>query len=492
MFIALRTVCVGLFVLAVGGSAIGKTSSDSSTTPMYRYFELVSVREKSDRTHTIAIEGQNGKTWYREVQAVLDLRDIATESAWLDETPGDDTYSVRLVVRDKSQAKLRAWTLERVGQPIGVVVNGRLRYADTLHGPIQSTLLIPGLKTLDEALRVCATIHVAGDLDKVDERLQLVTLQYAKFSAGLQRLRDQHAREGPKPEAFEIVSLTKKPDDRHTQPIDGPDGESWYRDPEAGLNMSHLDAMSIGGMTNAAYGIKGVVKPSHMNPFLNWCRDRIGQYFGLISNGQLLHVDRIPGDLADKLNRFALVIEPVEPDQSVETTHPEINRGRPRVEVTVVEEYGRATVVSVDTDYLELVSIRENKDATHSVRVTAIDGGDWYREPTPGADLSHLVFGKAFVEYSAATKKPVIRIPIAGGHRKLVRAWSKSRVHQRIGFVLDGSLIWTGDLQNELTNTVSVPAFNTLDRALPVCAAIRVGGDDEAAGIELARMLGQP
>lgn len=98
-----RGVRMLLAVILAGSCAFHGVSASDSGALNPRYFELVSLHQKADATHLIAVEGSDGNAWYRTPGAILDLRDMATDRAWPDKSPVDDTYYVRLMVRHESQ-----------------------------------------------------------------------------------------------------------------------------------------------------------------------------------------------------------------------------------------------------------------------------------------------------------------------------------------------------------------------------------------------------
>jgi hypothetical protein len=160
-----------LVVLLVGCPVTVKVKQEPVKAMRADYFELVSLREQPDETHTIALADLKGRTWYREPEAGIDLRHLDANRALVIKV-GEGEYELDLTVREEGWQRLGEWSRERLERPVGVIMDGQLVFADRLHGPLSSRLLIPGLKTAQEAQFYADGIKNLGMTDSVFERIE--------------------------------------------------------------------------------------------------------------------------------------------------------------------------------------------------------------------------------------------------------------------------------------------------------------------------------
>jgi len=469
---------VGLVILlpaCAATAAFGEPLQDTLADP--KYVEFVSLRETPDTTHRVAVKDADGKTWYREETAGLDLRHVRLAETYVMHSLDGESFTVMLWVDHSHGKRLLEWSQKRIGKPAGIMVGGKLCFADTLHYPLDDVIGLSPFKTLDEALKVCAAIRLGGDVAKLEGEFKQLKREYERWQAELAVLREQRAREEPPPDAFEIVSLRERPDAKHTVPVHGPDQKWWYRDPVAGLDLSHCETFELGGAENASYGFRSVVKDAHVARFSKWCRERVGQHFGLMSDGYLTFVDRMPGELVDKLNRLTLVVEPMEPMPIAEPASAPADAkdvDKPRIEITVEEEFVKASVLHCK--YLEVVSLSDSPDDTHTKSIKGPQGKQWYREESAGLDLCQCSISQTAVgsSFDGAYRLYVL---IDQAHQGNFSAWCRQRNGGYVGVILDGALVRVERIQTEPVGMLEIATFSTKEAAVKQRDLIRRGGN---------------
>ena len=469
---------VGLvIVLPRYAVAVAYEEPPQDTLADAKYLEFVSLRETADTTHRVAVTDSDGKTWYREDAAGLDLRQVKLAETYVMRSVDGETFTVIIWVNRSYSDRLREWCQKRIGNPAGITVGGKLRFTDALHCAVGDVIGVSPFETLDEALEVCAAIRLGGDLEKVKGEFKRLKREYEREQAELAVLRAQRAKEGPPPDALEIVSLSERPGPKHTVPVHGPDRKWWYRDPVPGLDLSHCETFEHGGAKNASYGFRSVVKDAHVAGFSKWCRERVGQHFGLMSDGYLMYVDRMPGELVDKLNRLTLVIEPIEPMSMPEPASEPTDAkdvDKPRIEVTVEESYVKALVL--DSNYLQVVSLAGTPDDTHTEPVKGPQGKQWYRDKPAGLNLGQCSISPAAVggSFDGAYRLYVL---IDEDFQGEFSAWCRQRNGGHVGVILDGRLTRVERFRAEPVGMLEVATFSTKEAAVKQRDLLRRGGN---------------
>lgn len=125
------------------------------------YLEYYSLRDKPDESHTVAIAGPDGKTWYRSAHAGLDLSDFRFWDAF-GMTDREGKFAIGLDVTDASRNKLRSWSRELIGKHAGVVVHGRLHDVSLLRGEIDGGVRIPGFSDEESVQKTLDAIKAGG------------------------------------------------------------------------------------------------------------------------------------------------------------------------------------------------------------------------------------------------------------------------------------------------------------------------------------------
>lgn len=439
------------------------------------FLELVSLRESRDGTHRIPVTGPQGKTWYRERTPGADLRHLKRDEPYVRPSADDDQYTIMIWVNRSHEGRLRDWSQERVGKPIGIVVDGGLHTVTTLHSELTNYFTVWYFQELDDALKVWAGVLVGGDKNAIDTEFERLQKRWAQTEAELDVLREQKAREGQSRDAMEIISLRKARDDRHSQPIQGPEGTWWYRDPVAGLDLSDCETSSLGDTNNSPNGLRTTVKDSRVTDFARWCEEREGEYFGFSSNGYLLFVDRMPGNLVDSMNRLTLILEPVQPALPGTTAKavPESGHDKPRIEVTVQRDYVKLT--TWDSAYFQIVSLRAQVDPIHTQRIEQANGKHWYRANKAAFDLGELEFASAGITGSLGGKYRLFARIREDAHEEF-SSWCEKHAGEAVGIILDGRLVRMEWLGGQVPGQIEIATYTDWNAAVQARDALRSGG----------------
>lgn len=135
------------------------------------YFQVVSLSERPDDTHSTALTGPRGRTWYREAQPCIDLGDLDLEHVRVIEDP-EGGLMIALQVKPKRAAHLRRWSRDRVGGTVGIVLDEELVVVSTGEEPLGGALAIRGFKTERVAQFYVDGFKKGGITDAFFERVQ--------------------------------------------------------------------------------------------------------------------------------------------------------------------------------------------------------------------------------------------------------------------------------------------------------------------------------
>ena len=125
------------------------------------YVELCSLSNVSDSTHTIRISGRDEMVWYREERPGLSLGCCDLSRVYAAERI-DGGFSVVVGVRESCMEDLEWWSRDRVGQMVGVVLEGNLVEVSRLGGVIAGSIAIPGFPTMAAADEMAEKILIEG------------------------------------------------------------------------------------------------------------------------------------------------------------------------------------------------------------------------------------------------------------------------------------------------------------------------------------------
>lgn len=101
------------------------------------------------------------------------------------------------------------------------------------------------------------------------------------------------------PSFLELVSLSSSIDDTHAIAVKAPDGSTWYREADAGLDLRHCDLKQIGIRTayDGSWGLTVDVKRSHWEDLYEWSWARIGKEIGFVLDGHLVATGQLKAAL---------------------------------------------------------------------------------------------------------------------------------------------------------------------------------------------------
>ncbi|MCA9242803.1 MAG: hypothetical protein KDA32_02520 [Phycisphaerales bacterium] len=135
---AVSALLAGLLLIgATGCSHREPAAVESASNP--DYLQFISLRDKlseePNNTHTIAIEGVDGKTWYREADIGANLADVRLGEVYVapaDPADAAGPWTLTLRFREESIDRLSAWCEPRMGRLIGMLIDGKLVYVEPM------------------------------------------------------------------------------------------------------------------------------------------------------------------------------------------------------------------------------------------------------------------------------------------------------------------------------------------------------------------------
>jgi len=113
--------------------------------------EFVEVSRLADRAIAMPIIGPDGTNWFYNPVAVLTLKECKTEAATVGRDADGRTYFVGLLTTTDASNRLSRWSDDHLGQTLGVIVDGKLKYVDVVRTRLSGGVIIPGFATVDEA-----------------------------------------------------------------------------------------------------------------------------------------------------------------------------------------------------------------------------------------------------------------------------------------------------------------------------------------------------
>lgn len=448
---------------------------DENTVVHADYLEIVSLAHKPDSEHSVPVADSDGKTWYRAEDVGADLSYFELDRtrvspSWV-RTPG--AYLILLFIKEPYAERLRSWSRKHLEKPAGFLLGGKLRFVYTLHTPLSGPLVLQPFDTLDDALRVCAMVRAGGDPGRFDRQLVQVKEAFGRMRAKSKARRGDRPVDDVSSQDWAIVSLSKTRDEYHSQPIHGPEGGGWFRDPIAGLDSRSCDSSSLRGTLNADDGLRAVVKDSDIQSFSEWCKKRVGEQFGFVVDGQLLFVDEMQGSIVDRLHRLTLVLKSTQREGPVSATSAPSATVKPRVEFVITEEYLKAELI--DPRYLRIVSLQRAVEGADTNGIRGPDGKAWrIREPV-GLDLSHCDLSRTDITCSLAGEYRVF-VQVSETHNQTFKNWCKKNMGEFVGVIINGRLIRVSRIETSLGGKLEIATYATEDAAIKERDIIRLGG----------------
>lgn len=125
------------------------------------YLEVYSFASSKSSDHPVKMEDPKGKTWYRAARPAFDLATFDfTQSFYY--KMSDEEGLISLPVRREKQEEFMFWTRGLVGQPIGIVIDGRLMFVEVLDQELVSRIGLIGLTDEQNAFDLLARIRNGG------------------------------------------------------------------------------------------------------------------------------------------------------------------------------------------------------------------------------------------------------------------------------------------------------------------------------------------
>jgi hypothetical protein len=163
-------------ILVAIGYAFALSADPPPLPPVTRpdYFEFVSLREEPDDTHTIAIRDRLGRIWYRERDAGCNLSGINREVT----TTSEDYLGAPVIAievrHDGASTRLGEWQESRLGEMIGIGIDGQVTNTAVLHNRVVWWLQVSVGRTWRETIRTAAVLMAGGDPDVAQTFVPLI------------------------------------------------------------------------------------------------------------------------------------------------------------------------------------------------------------------------------------------------------------------------------------------------------------------------------
>jgi hypothetical protein len=127
---------------------------------------------------------------------------------------------------------------------------------------------------------------------------------------------------------------------------------------------------------------------------------------------------------------------------------------------------------NVDWSILELVSLAQAPDDTHTIRVADRDGKAWYRERQARADLRHFDLSVASVT-RIPDKDFCVVLVVNDPDWDIVRSWSEDHLGKYAGFVFERRVMGAARVEQPVTGHLVLPGFKTQKDAADALLRLR-------------------
>lgn len=175
MTLRMRAKLLPVLVLAAFNSLFDVACDRSDDTPVYLpqaaktmeadFVELYTVSKTQDEDHQTLILDKQGTVWYRSEHSGFDLSYSNAEEAFVARSPKGG-FHVRLSVKESHVPRLEEWSRARIGQRIGLALDGRLIHVQRLRDDLSYSISVTTFSTEAEAERVCHLIQAWGILNE--------------------------------------------------------------------------------------------------------------------------------------------------------------------------------------------------------------------------------------------------------------------------------------------------------------------------------------
>ena len=129
----------------------------------------------------------------------------------------------------------------------------------------------------------------------------------------------------------------------------------------------------------------------------------------------------------------------------------------------------------VNPRFVELYSLASVTDAEHTVPITDSRGNSWYRAARPVLDLSHLQLGETYTDECQDGTHTVV-FDVKSAHWGRLAVWTEERIGKRIGWVVEGRLIYVAEVKVSMSCRIGIDGFATLEEAERLVRAVDRGG----------------
>lgn len=469
------------------------------------FFELVSVRRESDDQHNIAMTARDGVTWYRAEAAIVDLRHV--KKAF--EAGGDEDQRAIGISLSDSEKRLRPWSRDNLGKPLGVFFEGRLIDASDVQGVLYGHLLILWPDSDEAYARALAGMRCGGDPKRIEQIAKevLADLQTKRNTpiqtqAPVPQAPSPLTQEFPpasRPDFFEIVSLRGQPDEVHTVEIKDEQGNRWYRQPDALVDLDELGrvpAFMIFDENRRKFGVPLHFTASGFEEIEEVNERLVGQQVGVVIEDELRLVAKLTEKLKpqfmifgfgslDKASRFTAGVEAGGDPSKLESFQEDQKRSfllaKSDIERAFFESFDseeetlylgnvsesvespvQVEVVDVEDllGCLSLAELRPESDEGFLVEVADPAGKKWFRKRLPLLDHSDFDYDRLMIAGGLEGRYSVL-IDLVPGQGEAFSVWCKQHRGSRLGIFIGQRCVRTFELRGRPVGLIELQSFDS-------------------------------
>lgn len=131
---------------------------------------------------------------------------------------------------------------------------------------------------------------------------------------------------------------------------------------------------------------------------------------------------------------------------------------------------------AVNPKYLQIYSISQSQDSTHTIVMAGPEGNVWYSETTPILDLSHLDVQETYTENTPFEGKEYrVILAVRQPFQQDIAAWSRDHIEGYAGVMIKGKLVQVEKLHGAIYGRIAI-SFSSYEEAHKAANEIRSGG----------------
>ena len=120
----------------------------------------------------------------------------------------------------------------------------------------------------------------------------------------------------------------------------------------------------------------------------------------------------------------------------------------------------------------ELVSVAREPDSVHTLSMIGRTGERWYADSEPVLTIRDL-YPDSGVPMPAYDDTWGVQVCVKERAAARLHRWTRERVGERVGFVIDGQLIWVTEIKAGVSGVFVVPGLRSMEEASQVARDLR-------------------